>query len=319
MSSPLLRNAHIDHALANVVIGNFAEQPSLLRRVFAVAPVEKQSGRYFIWDRGDLMRTAAQRRAPGQKPAERTLNLSSTTYSCDEWAVRQPLYEETEKGADLELRKPIAKALAQDIMTRESLIFVSTYMATSVWSADVTPGTTANYGVIWSDSAATPINDIRRATRTIRTDTGYRPNVFVCNDAVADALVEHPDVKGRIPITQSSMIGVGDREKFLSSILGLEVVIADQSYNSANENQTDSFSAVLSSNHALLAYKTPNPSINEPSAGYVFSWKAFDGGGTARVYTDGDPGVKTNWLEANSYVDAAVTASSCGILFTNVL
>jgi hypothetical protein len=320
MPLPTLRMAHVDTPLSNILIGWFKANPSLLRRVFPVAPVDKQSDKYFTWTRADFMRLFAQLRAPGEKPAERRGRLSTDSYSCQERAVRQALYEEIEKGADIALRSPVAQGLARDIMMTETKLFIDTYMKTGVWQTDQAVPRS------WKDGTSDPVGDVRKGRRTVVLDTGgmFQPNVLIMEDETADVLVDHPDIRGRMPTSALAHVNAGERAAFLAKIFDVEeVVIITESYNVAAEqaaiSMKNAMDASSASGRVLLAYRTKTPSINEPSAGYVFSWRAFDGGGAARVYPDGDPGVKTTWLEANSYVDAKLVSKECGYMMTGVL
>lgn len=314
MSNPTVSQVHINQPLSNVLVGYFQEQPSALRAVFPPVSVKKRSDSYFIWNKGDLMRSDAAVRAPGNAPVDFNIGISNTSYTCVEYALRYGLVDELESNADFNVREPIAKALGQKLMLRETLLFASTYLVGSVWATDNTlAGATQ-----WSDINSTPVAAVRLAKRTIKLSTGFMPNVMTMNDAVADALIEHPDLRGRLAVTQMQNIGYDQRASFLGQIFGLEVIILDQIYNSAVENQTASMGAAVTDN-CLIAYRSTSPAINAPSAGYTFEWSSESGGSSVKTYRDGDEGKRMDWLEASTYVAPQVVATDCGYLFIDVL
>lgn len=315
MSNPTLGTAHINTALTGISIGYAASQPSLARRVFPIVDVKKQTDSYFVWDRGDMISSRALVRAPGTKPAEKNFRLSNSAYTCLEYAIRSRLTKELTANADIELETPIAEGLMRDIMIRESVDFASAFLTTSVWGTDDALAADTR----WDAAGSTPIANIRTAARTIKQATGgYKPNVCVLGDQVADVLVEHADVRGRMPVTAMQNVSADSREQFLSGLLGMKVVIADEAYNTAAEGATVSTSYVVS-DVCLIAYVAPSPAMTNPSAGYIFRWAEFDGGMATRRYEAPDPGEKSAFIECNSYLDMVATAASAGYFFSNCL
>lgn len=318
-SAPTMGSVHIDTPLSNVSVGYINEAPSLARRVFPQVPVQKASDRYFVWNKGDMLRNSAQRRAPGTEPAEVELRLSNDSYLTAEWSVREKLADEIARNADIDLTAPIARSLTGMIMLAETLEFASTYMVGSVWSTD----NTLTGGSEWSNPAVDPVANVRTAVRTINLATGgmYPGNCMVMNDEVADVLVQHPQIRGLMPITALQNVPRDQRASFLSAVFGLEVVIEMRSYNAAAMNVTASTATMTAAvtDNVLICHKSPNPGLTVPSAGYTFVWSEFDGGGAVRRYRAADEGLKAEYLEANSYMDQKVVAADCGYLFIDVL
>ena len=88
-----------------------------------------------------------------------------------------------------------------------------------------------------------------------------------------NALKEHPDLLERVKFTGSTANPAKVNEKVLAELFGVEQVkVLDATYNAAEEGQEDEMKFICEPDGALLTYTTPNPSIEEPSAGYIFTW-----------------------------------------------
>lgn len=314
---PTLSSVRIDPVNSAILVGYFKEHPSLARQVFPPISVDEISARYFVMDKGDFHRDEARRRAPGTTPVEFNMRVSNDRYSCDEWALRRKIPKELEASAQFDLRAATSRALGRKIMLRETIEFISTFMTTGVWGGAQQSTLTALEQ--FSNPASTPVDFIRTIRRNQGILTGgFKPNVWVMNDEVSDRLMDHPDVRNRMPTTVIRNVTQERKAAFLSEIFEMETIICDSSHNVAGDGLAVSMQATLTDT-VLLAYRTPTPVINEPSAGYVFSWKGFDGGGSVEVYPHPDEGAKSNYLAANSYIDQKLVAADCGYLLLDCL
>ncbi len=71
MPSPTKSMFHIDGPLSDIAIGYMQDQKEYIAdKVFPVVPVDKQSDKYFIFDKGPWMRNSVQIRAPGDEYPE---------------------------------------------------------------------------------------------------------------------------------------------------------------------------------------------------------------------------------------------------------
>lgn len=314
MSNPTLLDAHIDAALSGVTVSYLYDKPSIARRLSGTpVAVDKKTNKYFVWTKADLLANRAKRRAPGTAPQEVNYRLSNDSFECHERALRHALSDELESNADIELRKPIASFLTQQISLAEDVDFFDSttgFMRTGIWGTDATLGATWN-----SASGGDPINDIATAKRTIRIATGgnYEPNVMLIADAAADVLINHAAIQGRLGISadRGLVTGSGQRETFLAKFFGFEeVIIADRSYNTAAENATASMSSVLSDG-CLIVHRGAS-AINTPTAFRTFAWSKYDRGASAFVYEDGDKGKGVTYVDCRSYIGMKLVAGDCG-------
>jgi hypothetical protein len=95
------------------------------------------------------------------------------------------------------------------------------------------------------------------------------------NRDVFSALIDHPDIQGRISggatTSQPSIANLN----LLAQIFELdEIVVGQAIVNSADEGQTDDHDFIVGKD-ALLVYRPPAPSVMVAAAGYRFSWTGY--------------------------------------------
>ena len=89
--------------------------------------------------------------------------------------------------------------------------------------------------------------------------------------------------------------------------------------NTAAEGVTDSIDFVATKK-ALLAYAAPSPSLQKPSAGYLFVWTGMVGAGNGiRIKRYRMEHLAADRIEAESAFDAKVVAADLGVLFYDIV
>ena len=114
-----------------------------------------------------------------------------------------------------------------------------------------------------------------------------------------NALKEHPDLLERVKYTGSTANPAKVNEKVLAELFGVEEVkVLDATYNAAEEGQPDDMQFICEPDGALLTYTTPSPRIDEPSAGYIFTWDMLgDGNYMATDVFEGEGGTHSEFME----------------------
>lgn len=281
---PSRADVHVDRPLTSISIAFMQSAANFVAdRIFPVVPVAKQSDKYFTYDRGMFNRDEMKLRAPGSESAGATYTLSSDSYSADVWALHKDVADQVRANADtpLQLDREATEFLTVKALIRKEKNWVTNFFTTSVWTTDVTgvsgaPG--AGQVQQWNEAASTPIENVRLAARTVHERTGFRPNKMVLGRAAYDALLDHPDIVGRIDRGQTSGTAVVMRQNLAALFEMEEILVMDAINNTANEGATNTH-AYIGGKHALLVYSAPSPGIMVPSAGYTFSWTGFLGAG----------------------------------------
>ncbi len=150
-----------------------------------------------------------------------------------------------------------------------------------------TPTTITNE---WDDYAnATPVDDVEASVRRIFAATGVWPNVLVVNKTVfrnlrlCEQIIDTIAAQGAGSKVEASKITAA----MLASVFDLEqVIVAEGTYNSANEGLTAVPAHIWSNEYAAVGRVSTLNSIMEPCLGHTFHW-AGDGsqpGGLVETY-----------------------------------
>jgi hypothetical protein len=281
---PSRSDVHVDRPLTNISVAYIQSRDNFIAdRVFPVVRVNKQSDKYFEYDRGAFLRDEMQLLAPGAESAGSSYTTSTSDYSCDVWALHKDVADQVRANADTPLApdREATEFLTGKGLIRKERIFASSYFTTSIWTTDITgvsgaPG--ASQAQQWNEAASTPIENVRTGARTVHASTGFRPNVMVLGRAVFDALLDHPDIVGRVDRGQTAGAAMVMKQNLAALFEMEEILVMDAIYNSAAEGASASM-GFIGGKHALLAYRAPSPGIMVPSAGYTFAWTGLFGAG----------------------------------------
>ena len=281
---PSRSDVHVDRPLTNISLafmqsaGNFVAD-----RIFPVVSVAKQSDKYFTYDRGMFNRDEMQLRSPGTESAGATYTISTDSYSADVWALHKDIADQVRSNADtpLQMDREATEFLTVKALIRKEKAWASTHFVTGAWTTEKT-GVASSPGATeflrWDVSTSTPIEDVRGGATSMAELTGFRPNKMVIGRHVYDALLDHPDIVGRVDRGQTAGTAIVMRQNLAALFEMDEVLVMDAIENTAVEGATNAFSFVGGKN-ALLAYSAPSPGIMVPSAGYTFAWSGLLGAG----------------------------------------
>lgn len=331
MPTPLVGDVHVNRPLTNILVGYMQDAANFVAdRVFPNIPVQKQSDRYFVYNRGDFYRDTMAQRAPSTESAGDGFKLDNTpTYFCNKWALHKDIDDDLRANADdpLNLDRDTTLYLGQKAMLNRETQFVSNYFTTGVWtgaSVDVTGVSASPAGnevLQWNDANSTPISDVKTYCSTVQGATGYRPNKMVLGRQVWDQLSEHSDIVSRIQYSSSNTNPAIVSKAAVAALFELqELLVMEAVKNSAAESATDSV-AFIGGKHALLVYAAAAPSIMQPTAGYTFSWTGLLGAGAMGGRTKT---IRLDWLnsdrvEVEQAYDQVVVASDMGVFFNGVV
>ena len=108
-------------------------------------------------------------------------------------------------------------------------------------------------------------------------------------------------------------------ENVLAQLFGLdEVVVAKAVHNAAPIGAEDDLRFICDPNDALLVYTTSAPSIEEPSAGYTFTWDMLGNGQyTAVQQYLGEESTHTEFIEGLLCTDPEITSKDLGVFLKN--
>lgn len=318
MPQPTRQEVHVDSILTDVSVGFMQDASGFVAdQVFPIVPVNKQSDKYFVYDRSYWYRVEMERRAPATESAGGGWQLGTASYLADVWALHKDIDNQTAANSDVDLRTDATNWLSLQGLLRKDKDWVSTFFTTSVWTGDQTgvaaaPG--ANQFLQWNDTTAIPFQVIEGQRIAIKRRTGYWPNTLVLGAEVWSALKNHPTLLDRIKYTERAVVG----PDLLASALDLDrVLIASGVENTAVEGATAAYSFIAGKN-ALLCYAAPNPGLMEPSGGYTFSWTGLEGAGAFgnNIATIDVPLLKSERVEIEMAFDQKLVAADMGVFFS---
>lgn len=315
-------DVHVDSPLTNISLAFIqSAQGFVADRVFPRVPVTKQSDKYFTYDRGYFNRDEMKKRAPGTESAGANYTISSDSYSCDVWALHRDVDDQTRANADspIQLDREATEFLTVQALISRERQWATSFFTTGIWTNEVTgvsgaPG--ASEFQRWDEDASTPIEDVRAGARAMHESTGFRSNVMVLGRAVYDALLDHPDIVGRLDRGQTTGPAMVMRQNLAALFEVDEVVVMDAIYNSAVEGATNSHT-FIGGKHCLLAYRAPSPGLMLPSAGYTMVWSGLLGGGAlgTRISRFRMDELRSDRLEIESAYVQKLVAADLGYFF----
>lgn len=327
INEPGRGDVHVDRPLTQIAIA-FAQNPEVFiaDRVFPILSVNKQSDSYFTIPIGEWYRDQMKKRAPGALSAERTHTLSTDTYLCDVWALHEMLADQVRANYDspLQADREITEGLTQAGMIRKERQWVTDFFGSGLWTTDQTgidsasPG--ANQVGRWDRADSTPIEDIRTGKRRVQARTGFRPNKLVIGREVYDALLDHPDIVGRLDRGQTQGPALVQRQNLAALFELDEVLVMDSVFNSATEGATDSI-GLIGGKVALLVYAAPVAGLYNPSAGYTFSWTGLLGAGALgmRMKRIRDEKRESDMIEIQMAFDQKLVSADLGQFYITVV
>lgn len=340
-NQPSRSDVHVNRPLTNISIAFVQDASSFIAgRVFPIVPVSKQSDAYFEYVRGEFNRDEMTERAPGTESAGGTYEIGTNTYYARTRAYHRDIPEQVRANADspLSLDREATIFVTQKGLISREVQWATRYFTQvnpgDVWTFDVDgvasaptaaasfdPRNAANNDVLqWNDASSNPIEDIRRGKREVLQETGFQPNKLTLGRAVYDALVDHPDIVGRIDRGQTT----GAARANLVTLADLfevdEVLVMNAVRNTAAKGQTAAHSFIGGKN-ALLTYSPATPGIMTPSAGYTFNWTGLVGSGDEgmrikRFYIDA---LASDRVEIDMSYDQKVIAKDLGYYFGGIV
>jgi hypothetical protein len=315
MPQPTSGDVHVDAVLTNMSIAFTQEAFAFVAgKVFPNVPVQKQSDKYFTYTQADFFRDQVQLRADGTESAGSGYGLSTGTYSSLVYALHKDIGDQIRANSDAPLApdQDATRFLSQQMLLAQEIDWASTYFTTSVWGTDSTPST------LWSASSGSdPIGDVQAGINTVLSNTGYKPNTFVCSYKVFSILKNHADIVDRYKYTTSDSI----TEALIAKVLGVDrVLVMAGIKNTAAEGASASYSQI-GDRDALLCYSSPSAGLLSPSAGYNFSWTglANSGGiGTSQAISRYRlDHLRADRIEIEAAWDFNVISSALGYFFSN--
>jgi hypothetical protein len=326
MSSPTRSDVHVNRPLTNILTAYVQSADAFVaHQVFPVVPVEKQSDRYFSYNKGDWFRDEAEERAPGTESSGSGWDVDNTpNYYCRVYAHHKDVAEQDRLNQDqpINLDRDATEFVAQKLLIRRDRVFAANYFAPSIWGntdqTGVSSSPSSNQFLQWNDAASDPIANIKDRAIEMESVTGFKPNVLCLGPRVFRVLEDHAMLLDRVKYTGGNERPAKVSAQAMAAIFGVDrVVVPGGVYNSAAKGATAAVDFIFGKG-ALLVYANPRPSILMPSAGYTFLWTNMSGGRDgARIKKWWIEEIESDRIEGEMAFDLKIVNSDCGQFFAS--
>lgn len=285
---------HIDVPLSNY-LAMYKPLGSIADEICPVIPVKRRSDKFYSWDKASLLRTGDDaRRARGTRPkmVEPTENING--YLAVEYELGTMIEDSDIPNTDSVLRLEQVKVqYVSDIIRIQREVRVAALARLAANSGGLgTSGVALSGTARYDSSAPDPIGDIRTGIESIRSTTGYKPNIAVIPTAVASYLVKIAAITALIQyvaginylrdyslplggVSQGTGTGSpsqsGAEFQYMpQTFMGLRVYEPGTIYNTAAEGATGSYSDIWGKDVRLLYVNQSTPMMEIPSWAYTF-------------------------------------------------
>jgi hypothetical protein len=295
MPNPTQADLHVNVPLTNVSIA-YMQSPNafVADKVFPPVPVQKQSDLYWKYSKSDYRRTDVQKRAPGTETPGVGWNNTTDQYYCEVFGVHKDIDDQERANADsnFNLEREATEFITNQHLLKRDIDWAAAYFVSGVWGTQYTgvAGTAgANQFTQWDQSTSDPIGFVSQLFIAFRQLTGFAPNICVMGAYVMAALKQHPDIIDRIKYTQRGIV-TEDLIATLFDVDELYVSYATQTTgpqinDAVAQDAAATYSFINDGLSVLFAYAPRTPSLQSPSAGYMFKWRGLLGGGGSGIRT----------------------------------
>jgi len=325
--NPTIREGHFDQLLSNVSVAYIQSSDKFVAdKAFPSVPVQKAGDVYLVFPRGYFFRDEVGPRPLGGRPRIAGYKLEEKPYYCEEQALMAMLDERERQNATppYDPEKNKVRFLTQQHLIHRDRDWANAYMKAGVWSSELT-GVAATPGagefLQFDQANSTPIELIDEKKDLIAEATGFEPNVLVMGRKVFRVVKNHPDVVDRVKYTARGVVTA----ELLAELFGVgKVLVPGGVHNAGPETQDgsqDAFEFIVPKTDMLLAYAAEEPGLDQPSAGYIFSWRGLLGaaGFEAAVFRGRDGQAFSDWFAVRMAYDMHVVAPDLGVFFKDAV
>ncbi|MCX4294327.1 MAG: hypothetical protein OSJ56_09765 [Prevotella sp.] len=320
-------------ALSNMALAYFqSDANSFAKTMFPICPVTLSSDNYYIFDKEDLLRDNWHRKPAYGKVDPAVLSEHTETYACqvDQMIMGIDQIRQTDltrrmgpRTADPKQQR--TKTMAGQANIHQDRIFANKYFKSGVWKqefsgVDTTTPTDKQF-IKFSNGNSDPVAFVDEKKTAIHGETGRMPNRLALGVNVFNALKKHPAILERVKYGGSTANPASVTLNVLAQLFEVDRVTVPLSImNKAELGQEADMQYIGDPNAFLLAYATDTPSIEEPSAGYIFTWDMLGNGNIFPVLNYlGENGTHSEFIEGLMAMDMKKTADDLAMFFKDAV
>lgn len=313
--------------LTNMSMAYFQQADRYVAKtIFPICPVQLSSARFYTFSKGDLLRDNVARKPQFGKVQPAQMGQLDQSYTCyvDQVIVGVDQisalnYQRTNAPGIADPRRAKVKYIAEQMNLHQDIVFANNFFKSGVWANEWTGNTTHNSGskqfIKFNDDNCDPVSLFDELCTSVEQSTGRRPNRLALGKSAFNSLKSNPSVVERVKFGGSTANPATVNERVLGELFGIEkVVVMSSVYNSAAVGAADNMNFICDPTSALLAYATDAPAIDEPSAGYIFTWDMLGNGQyMPTLQYPGENGTHSEFIEGLFSADMKKTADDLAI------
>ena len=217
------------------------------------------------------------------------------------------------------------KTMAGQANIHQDRIFANKYFKSGVWEqefsgVDSTTPTDKQF-IKFSNGNSDPVAFVDEKKTDIHGETGRMPNRLALGVNVFNALKKHSAILERVKYGGSTANPASVTLNVLAQLFEVDRVTVPLSImNKAELGQAADMQYIGDPNAFLLAYATDTPSIEEPSAGYIFTWDMLGNGNIFPILNYlGENGTHSEFIEGLMAMDMKKTADDLAMFFKDAV
>lgn len=315
--------------LTNISIASFQNPEDFVApSVFPIVPVGFSDGKYRIFSREDLARDNMHRKPEFGHVDPAVLSTDEGHYSVQVDQLLMGL-DQIQQVNNSRLNLPgaadpriaMTKAASEQVLLHLDALFAEKFFHEGAWGNELSGSTSDDFDgsktfTKLTDANSEPIKMFRALnTRQLR-KTRRRFNVMLCGMDAFDALVNHPDILARVQYGGTTANPAVVTENVLASLFGLDRVYqVGSTMNMAEPGLAEDLQFICDPKSILLAHVAQTPSIDTPSAGYIFSWDPTGNGRPINIqqFNSPNPADHAEFLEAMTAFDMRKVCDDMGL------
>ena len=312
--------------LTNMSMAYFQDPKRYVAKsIFPICPVQLATAHYYKFNKEDLLRDNVARKPQFGKVQPAQMVQSTESYHCDVDQIIVGIdqfdslnFQRSKAPGVADPRRAKAKFIAEQMNIHQDLVFAENFFKTGVWANEWTGGATLQEGskqfIKFNDANCDPVSLFDTLCTNVEQNTGRRPNRLALGKDAYNALKVHPGVVERVKFGGSTANPATVNERVIAELLGIEKVVVLSSVANKGGIGEDKTDFICDSNAALLAYATNAPAIDEPSAGYIFTWDMLGNGQyMPTLQYPGENGTHSEFIEGLMACDMKKTADDLAI------
>jgi hypothetical protein len=298
-------------ALTNMALSYYQNAANYFAKaIFPICRVSLSADNYYVFDKEDLLRDNWQRKPAYGKVTPVVLSEHTETYNCqvDQMImgidqIRQTDLQRRQGPSIADPRTQRTKAMAEQANIHQDRLFANGFFKSGAWTNEWTgvdnTSPSDKQFIKFSNDNSDPIKFISDRKLEMHQQTGRTPNKIAIGANVFNALRNHPAILERVKYGGSTANPASVTRNVLAQLFEMdEIVVLMSIHNQAAMGADADMDFIGDPNALLLAYATSSPSIEEPSAGYIFTWDMLGDGNIMPIFHhEGEWGVHSEYIE----------------------